>query len=229
MPQTITYRFFTSGEEKIIVDLVFDEATFRLLLPEDSPRPDWARLEHQQCPNCNFLDESDYCPAALAMACFLPAFSTHVSYEKAVVEVDMTNRVVVSKSTFQSGMASLMGLILATSGCPRTRFLRPMARFHLPFSDERETVFRALSAWLLGQYVAAKAAGRPLALSLEELKDCYVELSAVNAALAERIRLVFSRDAALNAVIILDTFAMIAPENIEGGFEDILSAFATEG
>ena len=40
------------------------------------------------------------------------------------------------------------GLIMATAGCPWTDRLRPMARFHLPFATEAETVYRdALAGW----------------------------------------------------------------------------------
>ncbi|MGE5504404.1 MAG: DUF6901 family protein [Actinomycetota bacterium] len=229
MPQTITYRFYLPEGQKTDVGLSFDDESFRLVLPADAPRPDWTRLGHQRCPNCPLPAETAFCPAALALALFLPAFESRVSYEKAVVEVDTPNRTIVSKTTVQSAMASLIGLALATSGCPRTRFLRPMARTHLPFATEQETVFRALAAHLLGRFVVARLKGEQADLSLDDLKDAYAQLSTVNSALAERIRSAVTRDAALNAVIILDGFAQIAPENIECGFEDILHCFAVEG
>jgi hypothetical protein len=229
MPQTIAYRFFNPGGDKIEVQLAFDDATFRLLVPADFPRPEWTRLAHQRCPNCPLPDSVERCPAAEALSLFLPAFESRVSYDKAVVEVDTPNRTIVSKTTVQSAMASLIGLALATSGCPRTRFLRPMARTHLPFSTEQETVFRALSSHLLGQYISARLSGAEPKLSLDDLRESYTQLNIVNGALAERIRSAVTRDAALNAVIILDGFALIAPENIEGGFEDVLHCFAVEG
>ncbi len=228
MPEKITYRFFTAEAGKIVVDLQFDDSTFTLLIPPSTPRPEWTRLAYERCINCPLPDEETHCPAALALATFLPEFKEKPSYEKAVVEVDTPNRVIVSKTTFQSGMASLVGLVCASSGCPRTRFLRPMARFHLPFSDDRETVFRSLSSHLLGLFITSRLANRKPDLSLDQLKADYQELSIVNSALAERMRSAVSRDAALNAVIILDSFAVITPENIESGFEDILHCFAVE-
>jgi hypothetical protein len=224
----VTYRFFANANERLSVQLDFDERTYRIQLPEDAARPDWARLDFERCPNCNLPDSEAYCPAALALAQFLPQFETRVSYEKAVVEVEMETRTVVSKTTFQFGMAALIGLAMAASGCPRTRFLRPMARTHLPFATDQETVFRTLAVHLLGQYVAHGKGGAPLSVSFDELKENYLQLSKVNTAMSERIRAAIKRDAAVNAVIILESFALIAPENIDYGFEDIHGLFVVE-
>lgn len=224
----VTYRFFASANERLSVQLDFDEQTYRVKLAEDAARPDWARLDFERCPNCNLPDREAYCPAALALAQFLPQFETRISYEKAVVEVEMETRTVVSKTTFQFGMAALIGLAMASSGCPRTRFLRPMARTHLPFATDQETVFRTLAVHLLGQFVAHGRGRAPLTVSFEELKENYLQLSRVNSAMSERIRAAIKRDAAVNAVIILESFALIAPENIDYGFEDIQDLFVVE-
>jgi hypothetical protein len=228
MPHCVTYRFFASRDERTSVEVRFDARTYRVEIPEEGPHPDWAQLAFQRCPNCTLSDGEAYCPAALALAQFMPQFETRISYEKAVVEVEMPTRTVVSKTTFQHGMAALIGLVMAASGCPRTRFLRPMARTHLPFATDQETVFRALAVHLLGQYVSSGKSGAAVSLSLSELKENYRELSKVNAAMAERIRAAIKRDAAVNAVIILESFALIAPDNIDYGFEDIQELFVVE-
>jgi hypothetical protein len=222
MTETVTYKFHEATKPESIVALHFDDKSFAIILPEDTPKPDWTRLEFQKCKNCNLQGDSQFCPAAVGIAHFLSFFSDAISYTKAVVEVETKNRTVVSKVALQYALASLLGLTLATSGCPRTLFLRPMARFHLPFADQRETVFRSLGAWLLCEYVRSGANGNPATLSFEGLKENYAELSTVNATLAERLRAAVTHDAALNAVIILDTFALIAPDNVDSGFEDIL-------
>jgi hypothetical protein len=224
---SVTYRFFATDNERLSVELKFDERTYRIVLSEDAVYPDWVRLDFQRCPNCNLPDQA-YCPAGAALAQFMPLFETRVSYEKAVVEVETPTRTVVSKTTFQHGMAALIGLAMASSGCPRTRFLRPMARTHLPFATDQETVFRTLAVHLLGQYVAKGMAGGGVELSFADLKANYLELSKVNNAMSERIRAAIKRDAAVNAVIILESFTMIAPENIDYGFEDIQELFVVE-
>ena len=221
MTETVSYKFHEKGKTEIVVKLSFDEKTYHILLPHDTPRPDWAKLEFQKCPNCNIEGSPKYCPAAVSIAHFLPDFANAFSYTQAIVEVDTPNRVVVSKTPLQMAMASLIGLTLATSGCPRTTFLRPMARFHLPFADQRETVFRSLGTWLLTEYIRSNANGEAATLSFDGLKDAYTQISIVNSTLAERLRSAVTHDAALNAVIILDTFALITPDNVDGGFEDI--------
>jgi hypothetical protein len=223
----ISYRFFVGTGQPMVVDLAFDRKSFLLLVPDDVPRPAWAKLEYSRCPNCLLADDCGYCPSALGIATFLGQFEHSVSHEKAVIEVETANRTIVAKSTLQSGMASLIGLVCATSGCPLTKFLRPMARFHMPFADESETLFRSFSSWLLTAYMRSRLGGGG-EVSLDGLKDNYRELSVMNACLAERLRKGVKRDAALNAVIILDLFAQIAPDNIDGGFEDIMDIFSVE-
>lgn len=224
----IGYRFFTGGQAPLRVDLFFDRKTFKLDIPPTAPKPDWARLSHQRCPNCTLSDDCAYCPAALGIAMFMPTFKDCVSHDKAVVEVETDHRTIVAKTTLQSGLGSLIGLVCATSGCPLTRFLRPMARFHLPFADEQETLFRSFSTWLLAGIVQQRQSGSSEPITLEGLKQRYQDLSTMNAFLAERLRAGVGRDAMLNAVIVLDLFAQIAPDNIDGGFEDILDAFEIE-
>ena len=228
MTKSVIYRFFASRDERTMVELCFDERTYRLAIPEDGAAPDWAKLDFQRCPNCNLDDAEAFCPAARAIAQFLPRFETRVSYEKAVVEVETPNRTVVSKTTFQHGIAGLMGLTMATSGCPHTRFLRPMARTHLPFATDEETVMRSLAFHLLAQYVAQGGGDTQVPLSLAQLKENYAQLSIVNGAMAERLRSAITRDAAVNAVIILDSFTFIAPDSIDNGFEDIRPFFVLE-
>lgn len=227
MPETIIYKFYDGDIEKRRVELTFDEDSFRLSLPPDEELPNWTRLDYLKCGNCNIAGEPERCPAAQAIAHFLPAFADDFSYAKAVVEVETPNRIVVSKTTLQNAVASLMGLAMATSGCPRTAFLRPMARFHLPFATDQETIFRSLGAWLLGEFIRNQETDQPL--SLAGLKAAYEQISIVNAAFVNRIRAAVSKDAPLNAVLLLDTFALIAGMNIDGGFEDLRHIFRVKG
>jgi len=228
IPYQITYRFFANSEHPVPVELHFAPDTFRLLLPADSPRPDWTLLGHRRCPNCPLDDKETYCPSALGIAVFLPAFANRISHEKAVIEVETPVRTFVANTTFQTGMSALIGLVCATSGCPLTRFLRPMARYHTPFADEKETLSRSFAIWLLGRYIANKNQGGSEPVSLEGLKNNYAALSEMNLALSNRIRDSVNRDAALNAVVILDLFAQIAPVNIDGDFEDIADLYVVE-
>ena len=64
-------------------------------------------------------------------------FTNLVSYDQLRVVVETEERAVSANLSAQQGLASLIGLIMASSGCPRTAVFRPMARFHLPFSSTR--------------------------------------------------------------------------------------------
>ena len=55
------------------------------------------------------------------------------------------------ETSAQQAMSSVLGLIMATSGCPWTDRLRPMARFHLPFASEAETLYRSVGMFLLAR------------------------------------------------------------------------------
>jgi len=229
MPEIITYRFYEGAGKKVDIELRFDDRSFAMMLPTDAEFPEWTRLEFQKCRNCNLEGNVAYCPAAQAIAHFLPAFADALSYTKAVVEVDTPNRIIVSKTTLQSAVASLMGLAMATSGCPRTDFLRPMARFHLPFATDAETVFRSLGTWLLGEHIRGHTIEPDGAASFDGLRLAYEQLSIVNACFAERLRAAVTRDAALNAILVLDTMAQVAGLNLDGSFEDIRHAFRLAG
>ena len=100
----------------------------------------------------------------------------------------------------------VFGLVMATSACPYMDFLKPMARFHLPFSTAEETIVRSVSMYLLHQYFVAKRGGSP-DLGLELLETHYEDIQKVNDGILERIKGVVQNDADLNALIILQGFA----------------------
>ena len=227
MTDSVIYRFFSKPNDPTIVEMTFDHLTYHLQLPADANRPEWAKLNFQRCPNCSLDDAEAYCPAAVAIAQFLPKFEARISFEKVVVEVETPRRTIVKKTEMQHGIAGVMGLSMATSGCPHTAFLRPMARTHLPFATDEETVLRSLAFHLLTQFVEKHEPGQSVNVSLDALKENYGQLSIVNGAMAERMRAAITRDAAVNAVIILDSFAVITPENIDYGFEDIRPFFVS--
>ena len=114
----------------------------------------------------------------------------------------------------QRVLSSLLGLILALSDCPVTAFLKPMARFHLPFASEEETLFRSVSAYLLRQYFQ-RLRGAPVDLDLSGLAARYRALEVVNQSLAERLRAASSRDATINAITLLDIFTKVLPVSID--------------
>jgi hypothetical protein len=215
---TIRYRFhLPEGVEEIA--LTFDLATFALLEPDDKPPAEWARLEFHRCPHCPLeAADSPLCPFARSLSGFVEPFEHFRSYDRATIEVVTDSRTVVAEKPLQDGMASLVGLIGATSGCPHLAYFRPMARFHLPFARDDETMYRVFSMFLLGRYLRDGALG---ADAFDELRSHTEAATLVNRFMADRVRAAFERDVLVNAVVILDMFAQAVPYAIEDGLDEL--------
>ena len=96
------------------------------------------------------------------MAAALEPLKALVSFDTVGVTVLQSERTVYVETTAQQAMSSVLGLIMATAGCPWTDRLRPMARFHLPFANEAETLYRSVSMFLLSREIDGdRGRGRP--------------------------------------------------------------------
>ena len=97
------------------------------------------------------------------MAAALEPLKALVSFDTVGVTVVQSERTVYAETTAQQAMSSVLGLIMATAGCPWTDHLRPMARFHLPFANEAETLYRSVSMFLLSRELAGLGAAPAVA------------------------------------------------------------------
>lgn len=181
----------------------------RLPLVDETRAPEWTQLAYKRCDNCP-LDEAAHerCPAAVDASDILERFKSVMSYAQADVRVHTGERTFVRRVDVQTALHSLLGLVMATSGCPVLSSLRPLAHHHLPFATKEETVFRVTSAYLLRQHFVAADGGQP-DLALDGLKRLYQELQEVNRAFTERIRAAAVRDANLNAVVLLFSLTVL--------------------
>jgi hypothetical protein len=220
----IVYRFhLQSGVEEIALE--FDTATFALLTLPSQPAPEWAHLDFWKCGHCPLSSaQTPLCPFAYALSGFVKGFSHLYSYEEVETEVLTESRTIVAKKPLQLGIASVVGLIGATSGCPHLSFYRPMARFHLPFAEDSETVYRVLSMYLLGRYLT-DAATTPGNTAIAHLTQLIEAVGTVNEAMAERIRAGFKKDAVVNAIVILDCLAQMVPLAFEKNLNDLRKYF----
>ncbi len=225
----IHYRLTSEGREPIEVVVRLDPSTLAHQLdPPDAP-PEWTRLDVAQCPDCPcHVETTPCCPPALSLADLVQRCAPVLSYVEVEVEVETPARTVTKKTSAQKALSSLFGLIMATSGCPRMRFLRPLARFHLPFSEREETVYRVAGAYLLAQYFRHNRDGTPLDLELHGLRKAYKHIETVNLAMATRLRTVSKGDATINAVVHLDYFAKELHFAIEEHLEELAYLFAAD-
>lgn len=177
--------------------------------------PNWVRLETFQCPNCPLsADTHPLCPVAEQVEPLLTQFADATSFESVHVRVDTAQRSYSADTSLQQGVSSMLGVVMATSGCPVLDPLRPMARFHLPFASYEETAYRALSMYLLAQHVRAQR-GLPADWPLDGYVAMYQAIQQVNAAFARRLRQFITNDANANALVILDCFAAMTAMDVD--------------
>jgi hypothetical protein len=110
---------------------------------------------------------------------------------------------------------------MATSGCPVLDFLKPMARFHLPFANMEETMVRSISFYLLRQYFNKKK-GIETDFDLGGLENNYAEIAMVNKGIVARIsKLIENGDADQNAITLLDCFALMLGMEIQSQLDGL--------
>jgi hypothetical protein len=221
-PLRIRYRFDLPDGSQKTLDFNFDSTTFRLSNAPPADPPFWTELKFNRCANCP-LSERDHphCPAALQMASTLEPLKELVSFDTVGVTVLQSERTVYVETSAQQAMSSVLGLIMATAGCPWTDRLRPMARFHLPFASEAETVYRSISMYLLSRHMVADDR-RPAFAALEEL---YKNLHVVNRDMSRRLGAATNTDPARNAIALLDSYTTLLPAALDRSLEDLKPLF----
>lgn len=187
--------------------------------------PAWTALRQHQCPSCTLSPATHLCcPIAVQLAQVVETFADCSSFENVAVTVTTEQRVYSKTTTLQQGVSSLTGLLMATSGCPVMEYLKPMARFHLPFASVEETEFRMLSMFLVAQ-LKRQAKGLEPDWTLEGLKAVYGKVSEINANFAKRLREVAKNDANINALVNLDCFAKAVPWAVRTSLNDLDALF----
>lgn len=223
----IKYCFRLADDTKEVFDLDLNAKSLELAgnVPENPPQ--WASLDFYQCPNCP-LSSSTHpnCPLALNLVNIVKRFDRILSYDEIHMDVITEERYISQLTTAQRGLSSLMGIVIATSGCPHTVFFKPMARFHLPLASEEETLYRAASMYLLAQYFLQKEGGKA-DFELQGLKQIYNNIQLVNTAIAKRLRSASETDSSVNAIIMLDMYAKAMPYVIEESLEEIRYLFTS--
>ena len=128
----------------------------------------------------------------------------------------------------QKGLSSILGLLMATSGCPIMDFLRPLARFHLPFASIEESVFRSVTAYLLRQYFLNDE-NKKADFELNNIIHHYNVVKQVNRGILDRVRYVGERDADKNAIVTLNSLSQILEMEVETNLESLRHFFVLEG
>ena len=220
--QRILYRFDLPDASTKTLEFSFDPADFRMSNPPLEDPPFWTELKFNQCANCP-LDPSvnAHCPAALQMTSALEPLKALASFDTVGVTVIQAERTMYAETTAQQAMSSVLGLIMATAGCPWTDHLRPMARFHLPFASEAETVYRSICMFLLAREISD--ADEPP--GFEALEELYRNLHVVSRDMSRRLGAATRTDPARNAMALLDSYTILLPHALEHSLEELKPLF----
>ncbi len=220
-PYPINYEFQLDGGERRLFKILLDPETISIIRPELKSKPDWTRLEYKQCKCCPLRKEvSPDCPLAVNAVEIVEAFKGMVSSDNCIVRCTTPERTYLKKTSVMVGLSSILGIIMATSNCPVMDFLKPMARFHLPFSTSDETIARSTSLYLLRQYFEYKNNKTP-DFDLKELNQNYAKVQEVNKGFLTRINSIVEKDADNNAVITLNSLAQILSMEIDYNLDSL--------
>jgi hypothetical protein len=215
-PFQFHYRFQFEDERSTDYTITLDTETLSLIPGENrGTLPEWTRLGFKQCRCCELKPEGHpQCPIAVNILELVETFKSVFSYHDCKVICKTAERIYSKKTSVMEGLSAIFGVIMATSDCPTMEFLKPMARFHLPFATIEETTVRTASFFLLAQYFKHKDAGG-VACNFGSLEKHYAQVQLINEGLLERISNVTSEDADKNAIITLHSLSQFLSMEID--------------
>ena len=231
MRETTTIKYsLKSTDMDFTVDLVFDTKDFSLL-NLNADEKDWTRLAFYKCSHCSLYEKDfPFCPLATAIDSVICKIHNSLSYDEVHAQVEYKGRKVSSEITMQRALSSLLGLIIPASGCPHTVYFRPMSRYHLPFADTEERIYRATTMFLLAQYFIHKKSGC-IPTDFSKLETIYKNVHIVNTQICMRLRDFCENDSPLNAITILDMLTVSIHSALKHDldkFESYFSAFSED-
>ncbi len=225
MPE-ITYNycfdFPDSSKKRFLINL--DPETYDYK-PSGGTPPEWAKLDTARCQCCKLKSsDHEYCPIASNISELVLAFKDTASYKSCLVSCISTARSCSKETTVQEGLASILGIIMATSGCPSMSILKPMACFHLPFATVAESLYRSASAYLLRQYFSQQK-GEDGDFFMLRIHEYYKEVQQVNEGIFKRIEMTSEMNADKNAIVTLNALAQILVMEVDDDLESLKPLF----
>ena len=202
-----SYTFIFPNEQRKEFTIRVDPETMNIIKTDRSSYPEWSKLKNFKCAHCPLSEKFfDYCPVATNIVDILAEFHDMPSFKHAEVLVVTEQRTYTKKTSLQSGVSSLMGILMVSSGCPIMGKLKPMLHFHLPFASLEETQFRVLSSYLLSQYVVWKRGAVP-DWEMNDLVNIYEDIRVLNHNVSKKIANLEEMDTSINSLVILNNFA----------------------
>lgn len=222
----ITYRIKLDNNRVETFTFRLDGETFDLAPADTANAPEWTRLEYNQCSHCPLAkEEHSHCPLALRLHGIVERFHDTRSIDEVEVEVITGDRRSIQKTALQKAIASMLELIYPVSGCPKTAFMKPLARFHLPLCTEEETVFHTTGMYLLAQYFLSRRPGNKGRIEFDGLTHIYNDLHTLNIAVARRLQSATQSDSVKNAITLVDMYSTLVPLLLEDELAELRSFF----
>lgn len=211
----IEYRIKLNEERTERFSFQLDAVTFDLKGRKPRDLPGWTELSYRQCSHCPLtVDDQPHCPLAVQLQDVVERFHDTRSIDEVELEVITEERRVIQTLDIQRAIASMLDLIMPVCGCPKTAYMKPLARFHLPLASEEETVFRVTGMYLLAQYFLSQTSGRAR-IELDGLTTIYEDMHILNKAVASRLQEVTRSDSLKNAFALVDTYSILVPLLVE--------------
>lgn len=219
------YKFVFNDKSSKSFEIKIDSETLDIIR-DKKDYPDWTKFEQFGCEHCIIKNrEGQNCPVAMNLSDIIEFFTDTPSYEEAKIYVISNERQYAKKTSVQVGVSSIIGILMATSGCTHLAKMKPLVRFHLPFASLEDTEFRVLSMYLLAQYFRKKN-NQSVDWELKGLMKVYEDIQKVNQNVAAKIADLEKRDTSINAVVVLNNFADFVTFSIdEKDFDHLESLF----
>ena len=224
-PYWFNYTIELEDGQSTRFNIVLDPETLTMMPASPEPYPAWTQLSYKKCRCCPLSPQAHlYCPISVNITELVDRFKDILSHNNCMVVCETMDRTYSKRTSAMDGLTSVFGVVMATSNCPVMNFLKPMARFHLPFSSVEETTARSTSLFLLGQYFEYKK-GRVNSFDFDRLEKSYTKVQQVNEGLLERIRSLGNRDADKNAIITLHSLSQFLSMEMDFSLTTIAHLF----
>ena len=219
------YQIELEDGQRTRFEIQLDPVTLTMLPASPEPYPPWTQLSYNQCQCCPLSPQTTlYCPIAVNITELVDRFKDILSHKDCTVVCETMDRTYSKRTSAMDGLTSVFGIVMATSNCPVMNFLKPMARFHLPFSSVEETTARSTSLFLLGQYFEYKK-GKVKTFDFDQLEKSYARVQLVNEGLLERIQSLGNQDADKNAIITLHSLSQFLSMEMDFSLNTIAHLF----
>ena len=218
------YRFQFQDKTEKQFDVFLDAKTLQVQQVPLEKNPEWTKLQFHKCENCPLKDDVEFCPVAVSIAHLVNEFKFSTSFDKTWVVVESPERTYAQDTSVQNSLSAILGIYMVTSNCPILDYLRPMVRFHLPFATATDTVFRAVSMYLVAQYFRKQKNLEP-DWNMDGLVQIYKEVGKVNKGMWKRLSQASSFDANVNALIVLSSFGDALRFSLKKDLQELLPLF----